>query len=263
MQIHLFVIPLKPKNAHLFFPLRPISRGVSTNSPRTSWSQLTFLGFLSGLNYSPKTEHTPGQVTVQGFFLNNTTFSYVVSFDSISNLKDNSEELLPRDLSYTVINYLPSTFPGGLQGYWQSRLMATVAISSPPHPSVLMCPVAYPQPSNTLIGIKAGSYWKGLEGGTVMHYAEFVSINVNKKVTKTHHIYNGEGTFAFSNSSSYINLGHCNDFKLKIVFLLYIFFKKGYLFLVIVDQPVYYRLRIISVLPAALDLHGQRRFHPS
>ena len=54
-------------------------------------------------------------------------------------------------------------------------------MASPPHPFTLTRPVPYLRPLNTLIGIQAGNHWKGLEGGTVMHYAEFVSINVNKR----------------------------------------------------------------------------------
>lgn len=90
--------------------------------------------------------------------------------------------------------------------------MAAVAISSPPHPSVLMCPVPYPQPSNTLIGIKAGKYWKGLEGGTVMHYAEFVSINVNKRSPRLITFIMGREHLLFRILHLIVNLGHCNDF---------------------------------------------------
>lgn len=50
-------------------------------------------------------------------FLNNTALLDIISFDCISNQKDNSEELLPSCLSYTAMNYLSSTLPRGLQGY--------------------------------------------------------------------------------------------------------------------------------------------------
>lgn len=65
------------------------------------------------------------------------------------------------------------------------------------------------------MGIKAGNYQEGLEGGAVMHYVEFVSIDVNKGSPRLLTFIMQSEHLLFRIPSFMVNLVCCNYFQVE------------------------------------------------